>query len=405
MLHTYSNHRVHVYFLTERPPASVRALAFSEFESCRTCARAWCTHWRIVGQSLPAVQPTTLPLCIPTDTLCTLYSNLLSMTRATRLCRAHIVVYPLATNPPPTREPRFPWNPSSLQDSDCFSKRVPKKPTVPRSDPPLAGLSFADQTKEPTVGNEFCEEEGPRGKCYEKPRFPSIHWSWSWAKDDNEPTVSRSNPPLYKDDMGKDGEPQNDEEEGSEGASATKNLGSSLDVQHMYDRALAQYVCPGTQLSTLVASWVHNHDVHSWRDVQHAFATIHTQLQRWETHTFRMQWDMPPTMFAKRIEAVTTLKQTLAWAIRIGQSQVHRDQQGDDMYGIQETANVCALHAQWLLWAPLQAHPLHPNHIVCPWIHCATIVFPTLRMADGTWIQDTSTLHALWNRMYCHKGT
>ena len=62
-----------------------------------------------------------------------------------------------------TREPRFPWNPSSLSDSDCFSKRESKEPTVPCSDPPLF-----------TTGNVFCEEESPRGKCYEKPRFPSL---------------------------------------------------------------------------------------------------------------------------------------------------------------------------------------------------------------------------------------
>ena len=47
----------------------------------------------------------------------------------------------------------------------CFAS---KEPTVPRSDPPLFVLSFAEQTKEPTVENEFCEEEGPR-----EPRFPS----------------------------------------------------------------------------------------------------------------------------------------------------------------------------------------------------------------------------------------
>ena len=38
-------------------------------------------------------------------------------------------------------------------------------------------LSFAEQTKEPTVENEFCEEEGPR-----EPRFPSMGFRCRLAK-------------------------------------------------------------------------------------------------------------------------------------------------------------------------------------------------------------------------------
>ena len=49
-----------------------------------------------------------------------------------------------------------------------FAKERFKEPTVPRSNPPLDNVSCAEQTKKPTVGNEFCEEEGPR-----EPRFPS----------------------------------------------------------------------------------------------------------------------------------------------------------------------------------------------------------------------------------------
>ena len=64
---------------------------------------------------------------------------------------------------PNKREPRFPWNPS-------------KEPTVP-CDPPFFMLYFAEQTKEPTVENEFREKEGPR-----EPRFPSMGSVW-FAKD------------------------------------------------------------------------------------------------------------------------------------------------------------------------------------------------------------------------------
>ena len=49
-----------------------------------------------------------------------------------------------------------------------------KEPTVPRSNPPLFMLSFA---KEPTMENEFCEEKGPR-----EPRFPFMSFISS-AKD------------------------------------------------------------------------------------------------------------------------------------------------------------------------------------------------------------------------------
>ena len=62
-----------------------------------------------------------------------------------------------------TREPRFPWNPSSLSDSDCFSKRVSKEPTVPRSDPPLHGLSFAEQTEFIKEGEEEDEDNLLKG--------------------------------------------------------------------------------------------------------------------------------------------------------------------------------------------------------------------------------------------------
>ena len=47
----------------------------------------------------------------------------------------------------------------------CFC--LDKEPTVP-CNPPFFVLSFAEQTKEPAIENEFCEEESSR-----EPRFPS----------------------------------------------------------------------------------------------------------------------------------------------------------------------------------------------------------------------------------------
>ena len=83
-----------------------------------------------------------------------------------------------------------------------------KKPTVP-CNPSFFTWSLGKPNKKPVVGNEFCEEEGPR-----EPRFPSktdftTHHSTSMSSStllrfllivavaaDKEPTVFRNNPPF-----------------------------------------------------------------------------------------------------------------------------------------------------------------------------------------------------------------
>ena len=80
---------------------------------------------------------------------------------------------------PPTK---LVWG--AAKDNPCEGGSLSKEPTVSRSNPPLFMLFFAEQTKKPTVGNEFCEKEGLR-----EPRFPSLKRSLSLSEKQDKPSV------------------------------------------------------------------------------------------------------------------------------------------------------------------------------------------------------------------------